>query len=188
MLHTGDIVYVDAATLVGRSAVAAYRLRRRRSGGHVVADGESYWSISEAHLPTELGREPTPREVLERTEAAIAYNAPRLGYDDPKMLHTGDVVYVDAVTLSLARRHRNPHRRPPIGRVPVVTESPAAEVASPPPPATTTPPAPAGRRPRRAAPPRRERPDQRLPVRGARARGDRVDVDDVAGVDVFGSS
>ena len=97
MLHTGDIVDVDAATLsatpIAYDAVV--------EGGHVVADGQSYWSISEAELPGELGREPTDREVYERTEAAIAYNAPRLGYDDPTMLHTGDIVYVDAATLSL---------------------------------------------------------------------------------------
>ena len=99
MLHTGDVVYVDAATL------AARRRRCRTaaaSGGHVVVDGESYWSISEAHLPSELGREPTGREIYDRTEAAIAYNAPLLGYDDPNMLHPGDVVYVDAATLWLA--------------------------------------------------------------------------------------
>ena len=64
------------------------------------------------HLPGELGREPTGREVYERTEAAIAYNAPLLGYDDPKMLHTGDIVYVDAATLSLAATAA----RPPRGR------------------------------------------------------------------------
>ena len=68
----------------------------------MVVDGDSYWSISEAHLPSELGREPTSREIYERTEAAIAYNAPLLGYDDPNMLRPGDVVHVDAVTLSIA--------------------------------------------------------------------------------------
>ena len=95
-----------------------------------MADGESYWSISEAHLPTELGRAPTPREVLERTEAAIAYNAPRLGYDDPKMLHTGDIVFVDAVTLSLAAPAAAAVPEPADPAVAVVTESPADEAAS----------------------------------------------------------
>ena len=143
MLHTGDIVYVDAATLsAAASAIPAEPTASdpAESGGHVVADGESYWSISEAHLPTELGREPTPREVLERTEAAIAYNAPRLGYDDPKMLHTGDIVYVDAVTLSLAAPAAAAAPEPADPAVAVVTESPADEAASatpPPVPATT---------------------------------------------------
>src|SRR6478609_8671820 len=95
MLHTGDVVHVDAATL----SVTAPVPDPAAGGGHVVGDGESYWSISEAQLPGELGREPTGREIYDRTEAAIAYNAPLLGYDDPSMLHPGDVIHVDAATL-----------------------------------------------------------------------------------------
>ncbi len=142
MLHTGDIVYVDAATLstsASASRVDPAVSDPAVSGGHPVADNESYWSISEAYLPAELGREPTKREVLERTEAAIAYNAPRLGHDNPKMLYTGDIVHVDAATLSLAAPPAPPAPLPAEPAGPAVTASvPADEAASPTPPAAPT--------------------------------------------------
>jgi hypothetical protein len=139
-----DVIVPAVATATSTSAASPTATEPSVTAGHVVADDESYWSISEAHLPTELGREPTPREVLERTEAAIAYNAPRLGHDDRKMLYTGDIVYVDAVTLSHDPSAPETAPEPTDPAVAVVTESPAAEVASPTPPATASSPASAG--------------------------------------------
>ena len=93
-----------------------------------MTDSESYWSISEDQLRVELGREPTPREVLERTEAAIAFNAPRLGYADPAMLHPGDIVHVDAATLSLAAP--SPAPAPPLPAEPAVPAEPVVPVVT----------------------------------------------------------
>ena len=147
MLHTDDVVHVDAVMLSVTTPVSA----PAAGGGHVVGDGESYWSISEAQLPGELGREPTGREIYERTEAAIAYNAPLLGYDDPNMLHPGDVVYVDAATLAIAAQPAAtdvPAEAAPAA--PAVAETaptveatptgPAAATAAPSTPVTPTPP------------------------------------------------
>ena len=57
-----------------------------------VVDGDSYWGIAERFLP-----DGSPaRDVWECTQALMAFNAPRLGYAHPAMLHPGDVV--DIVT------------------------------------------------------------------------------------------
>ncbi len=150
MVHPGDVIFVDAATLstatsgtAGTSGAPVTPVQPATAvptmtGGHVVSDGESYWSISEAQLRVELGREATPREALDRADLAIAYNAPLLGYDDPITLHPGDVVFVDAATLSLVAPPAPELPAPADPVVPAVTE-PAGEVPAPVPAAPATP-------------------------------------------------
>ncbi len=55
-----------------------------------VVAGDSYWEIAEEAL----GDEAAPEEVLELTEDLIDINSPRLAYDNPWMIHPGDVVYL----------------------------------------------------------------------------------------------
>ncbi len=60
--------------------------------GHLVTAGESYWSIAEDHLDSQAGHEVSEREILNYVPTLMAFNVPRLGYDDPAMLHPGDTV------------------------------------------------------------------------------------------------
>ena len=57
-----------------------------------VVDGDSYWGIAERFLPDES----TEHDVWEFTQALMTFNAPRLGYAHPAMLHPGDVVEIVA--------------------------------------------------------------------------------------------
>ena len=63
--------------------------------GHLVTAGESYWSIAEDHLDTRAGHEVSEKEILAYVPTLMALNVPRLGYDDPAMLHPGDTVHFD---------------------------------------------------------------------------------------------
>jgi DNA-binding SARP family transcriptional activator len=144
LLHPGDVVYLtaDPRTI---APVAS------NSDGYVVVADDSYWRIAEQTLPAELGRQPTDAEVLARTHKLIAGNASRLGYDDPDLLHPGDIVYLP-----------RPSTAPPAsGRPgPPVAPTPSPPAANPPPPATPAPP-PAGGPPPAVLPPR---PTPRTPV------------------------
>lgn len=55
---------------------------------HAVAAGDSYWSIARS----QLGDGAAGTAVWDYTQILMDTNAPRLGYDDPAMLHPGDVV------------------------------------------------------------------------------------------------
>jgi hypothetical protein len=44
---------------------------------------------------TAAAADAAPADVLAKTEQLIVLNRARLGYDDPQMLHPGDVVYLD---------------------------------------------------------------------------------------------
>lgn len=55
---------------------------------HSVVSGDSYWSIARS----QLGDGAPGTTVWDLTQALMEMNAPRLGYDDPAMLHPGDVV------------------------------------------------------------------------------------------------
>ena len=57
-----------------------------------VVDGDSYWGIAERFLSDES----TEHDVWEFTQALMTFNAPRLGYAHPAMLHPGDVVEIVA--------------------------------------------------------------------------------------------
>ena len=58
---------------------------------HVVAAGESYWTVAAAAAPAA-----DPAEVLRLTTALVAENAPRLRHDDALMLHPGDELVMPA--------------------------------------------------------------------------------------------
>ena len=55
---------------------------------HRVVAGDSYWAIAEETL----GDAAPAAEVAARTHELIDLNAPRLGYDDVRMIHPGDEV------------------------------------------------------------------------------------------------
>ena len=94
MLRPGDVVDTGSAPPVPAAAQTAGPARDEATvapAAHEVVAGDSYWAIAEAIL----GDEATPADVLEKTEALIALNSPRLGYEDSQMLHPGDVVYLE---------------------------------------------------------------------------------------------
>jgi nucleoid-associated protein YgaU len=88
MLHPGDVVDVPSQPAADRPAAPS--VSAATPSHHVVA-GDSYWAIAESVL----GADAAPADVLAKTEQLIELNRARLGYDDPQMLHPGDVVYVD---------------------------------------------------------------------------------------------
>ena len=65
---------------------------------HVVAPGESYWSIAEQHVDPPGD----PTEVAALTDELVAHNAPLLGHDLPTMLHPGDPVEVPTLVTDPA--------------------------------------------------------------------------------------
>jgi LysM domain len=94
MLRPGDVVDTVSAAPVPAAAQMARPARNEASvapASHEVIAGDSYWAIAESIL----GDEATPADVLEKTDALIALNSPRLGYEDSQMLHPGDVVYLE---------------------------------------------------------------------------------------------
>jgi hypothetical protein len=94
MLRPGDVVDIGSAAPVPAAAQTARPGRDEASvapASHEAVAGDSYWAIAESTL----GDEATPADVLEKTEALIALNSPRLGYEDAQMLHPGDVVYLE---------------------------------------------------------------------------------------------
>src|SRR3954454_14302118 len=94
MLRPGDVVGIVAAPASPSSAASAPAARdegREAPASHDVVAGDSYWAIAEATL----GDSATPADVLAKSEELIELNSPRLGYDDPQMLHAGDVVYLE---------------------------------------------------------------------------------------------
>ena len=63
------------------------------SADHVVVEaGDSYWRIAERHLDRQAGHEVSERAIFDYVPELIEHNAPRLGYDNPAMIHPGDVV------------------------------------------------------------------------------------------------
>jgi LysM repeat protein len=112
---------------------------------YVVEPGDSYWAIAEE----QLGTRSSAAEVHEYTIDLIELNAPLLGYDDPAMIHPGDLVLLDAPGAhgTLEPPAQPPSEPPP--DIPVVEAAPpptAAPVAAPvitpaptPPPAAASP-------------------------------------------------
>lgn len=86
LLHPGDVVYTDVAAPGTDTA-------EMPAGAVVVEPGGSYWNISVDTLAAETGEIPSVEATHELTEALVALNAPRFGYDDPTMLHPGDIVH-----------------------------------------------------------------------------------------------
>jgi LysM repeat protein len=89
MLKPGDVVDVVAASSAPEPASSA-------PAAHQVVAGDSYWAIAESML----GDDATGAEVMAKTESLIALNSPRLGYENPQMLHPGDVVYLEEVATT----------------------------------------------------------------------------------------
>ena len=75
-----------------------------------VVDGDSYWGIAERFLSDES----TEHDVWEFTQALMTFNAPRLGYAHPAMLHPGDVVEIVAAGTRPAADGEDPRR--PVAR------------------------------------------------------------------------
>ena len=134
MLHTDDhLAPASASTADPAQPTEA-------AGGHVVRKGESYWSISQDQLRGELGREPTEREVLDRTNALMATNAERLGNADPAMLHTDDQLAPAApASGSTADTGQSPsatETAPPADTAPPAEDEPSEPVTTADTPAT----------------------------------------------------
>jgi hypothetical protein len=102
MLALGDIVEIvpvssqpaTAAAAKTGAAVAVEPASDQPTAApatHEVVSGDSYWAIAESVL----GAEATSAEVLAKTEALMALNGSRLGYEDPAMIHPGDVVLLE---------------------------------------------------------------------------------------------
>ncbi len=86
MLHPGDVVEIVAHVGSATSDVA-----RDDATAHTVVAGDSYWEIAEQTL----GDGATPGSVLALTNGLVDVNGPRLGYEDRRMIHPGDVVYIE---------------------------------------------------------------------------------------------
>jgi hypothetical protein len=101
---------------------------------HVVAAGDSYWAIADAHLTDVLGREPTAAEVHVATVTLMGWNAERLGHTDPTLIVPGESVV-------LAPPNAAPVPPPPPQPAPVAATPPASvAVPSSTVPSSTVPP------------------------------------------------
>jgi nucleoid-associated protein YgaU len=92
MLHPGDVVDIVApnSTTAMREEAEEVTGAAGVTSSHTVVTGDSYWEIAE----DALGADATPGAVLELSGELIDLNSPRLQYDDPRMIHPGDVVYI----------------------------------------------------------------------------------------------
>jgi nucleoid-associated protein YgaU len=99
MLQPGDIVDIVAPQSEQSAAAAAPTVvepEHDQATEHAVVAGDSYWAIAEQTLGTDA----PPAAVLELTEDLIERNSPRLRYDDPHLIHPGDIVYVTDPALA----------------------------------------------------------------------------------------
>ena len=125
MIHPGDVIDVDVDIDAQRTP--------RQPGDWVVGHADSYWKIAGDTLKSGTGAVPTVQQTGELTAFLIELNADRLGYDDPEMLHPGDVVHtVPAATTPADPRHppaRQPRRilspAKPRARIPSETPPPS---------------------------------------------------------------
>ncbi len=97
-----DQAYLALVRAVAAPIASAWATRENLSvvDEYEVVDGDSYWAIAERFLPAGS----TARDVWEFTQALMAFNAPRLGYAHPAMLHPGDVVDIVAPTIAAAQQ------------------------------------------------------------------------------------
>jgi nucleoid-associated protein YgaU len=91
MLKPGDVV--DIVPAPSEPAPESFEATVAPDSYDVVT-GDSYWAIAESIL----GDAASPADVLEKTDELIEINSTRLGYEDPQMLHPGDVVFLQDVT------------------------------------------------------------------------------------------
>jgi hypothetical protein len=134
---TDDLIAHNAAKSAASLAVQpAGDQPTAAPAAHEVVAGDSYWAIAESVL----GAEATAVEVLAKTEALMALNSSRLGYDDPAMIHPGDVVYLEEAR---AQPVAQPAHAATTTEVATTTEKPTTPVIK----AATLAPAPSSRAP-----------------------------------------
>jgi nucleoid-associated protein YgaU len=93
MIQPGDAVTIPPLPVADPVAEpVALREVSPKPASHAVVTGDSYWAIAQSFL----GADAIPSAVLAKTEELIELNGARLGYEDPNMLHPGDVVYLAA--------------------------------------------------------------------------------------------
>ena len=105
--------------------VVADRATPTTTARHVVA-GDSYWRIATEQLDVELGRQPTPAEVLGYTKELIEINAARLAHAEPALLRPGETVLLAPLTAEASASPAPPARDEPISP----TIAPASQMSS----------------------------------------------------------
>lgn len=129
-LHPGDVVeLVTPPTTPSTSSPDETQPAADGVVRHVVVTNDSYWDIARAELGAQASRD----DVAALTQQLIAINAPLLGYNDPELLHPGDIVYF---TDPAAVTPPPPSTAPPT-TAPPTTTAPATTVAATTVPATT---------------------------------------------------
>ena len=128
----------------GLAAPAVEQLGPPAAAVHVVAAGDSYWAIADAHLTDVLGREPTAAEVHVATVTLMEWNAERLGHTDPSLIVPGESVVLappSAAPVPPPPPHPAPVAAPPPApvTVPSSTVSPSTVPPSTAAPSTAAP-------------------------------------------------
>lgn len=135
MIHPGDVIDLDVDIDAKRTP--------QRPGDWLVGEGDSYWKIAADTLQTRTGEVPTAQQTGELTAFLIELNADRFGYDDPEMLHPGDVVHTAALVTAPAdppaaqdppRPALAPAPEPAVSEPdtqPAIPEHPAVQLAPP---------------------------------------------------------
>lgn len=134
MLHPGDVVAIiipppgDDFTVAEPTdpGVGAASTPHDDVPVRDVEAGDSYWEIAQ----DTLGADATPTEVSQLTTDLVDLNSPMLGYQDRRMIHPGDVVYLQDPVQTTAEP---PHDSP------TSTEEPAVEITVPEPVAPSAP-------------------------------------------------
>ncbi len=98
MLHPGDVLDIVAppTTTTAPGGTTGPADPTPMATSHRVQPGDSYWAIADAAL----GDSAAPADVAELTRYLIDLNAPRLGYDDVRMIHPGDEVQLGNAALA----------------------------------------------------------------------------------------
>lgn len=65
-----------------------------------VVEGDHLWRISEQHLRTHLGREPTDPEVSPYWRKVISHNIGHLRSGDPDLIYPGEVIGLPSLAIS----------------------------------------------------------------------------------------
>lgn len=65
-----------------------------------VVEGDHLWKISEQHLRTHLGREPTDPEVSPYWRKVISHNIGHLRSGDPDLIYPGELIGLPSLAIS----------------------------------------------------------------------------------------
>ena len=127
MIQPGDAVTIPPLPVAEPVAEpVALREVSPTPAAHDVVTGDSYWAIAQSFL----GADAIPSAVLAKTEELIELNGARLGYEDPNMLHPGDVVYLAAPAPAPATQPTVDAPKVP-SEAPKVTTAPTAQPPQP---------------------------------------------------------